>query len=55
MLSYSCRNTFFNELNVKEHTKILAEREGFEPSIVLLLYTLFKRAEKTNCSVSKKN
>ena len=36
----------FYELIVKEKIKFLAEREGFEPSIVLLLYTLSKRAEK---------
>ena len=36
----------FYELIVKEKIEFLAEREGFEPSIVLLLYTLSKRAEK---------
>ena len=38
---------FINELKliVKENTKFMAEREGFEPSIVLPLYTLSKRAD----------
>jgi len=41
-----CDSKPFYELIVKEKIEFLAEREGFEPSIVLLLYTLSKRAEK---------
>ena len=40
-----CDPKLFYELIVKEKIEFLAEREGFEPSIVLLLYTLSKRAE----------